>query len=462
MPGLKLFHHFKELNLILPIVLVVFAILWVMNLVSSPALDEATLTLGVATLGLFGLVIYLIKQNRFLDEQQARFEASIDNINIGFVVTDTHGEVVSINPAAKRILFTDGATSSPSILRNTSLNRGVSGRRSCKLSDLTERLKGSVDLEFQLKKCLVERKTISIDNVPFHDLSLHLFITPIVVLEDNDLGLDFIGAVILVEDRTNQKIVERSKDEFFSIASHELKTPLGVIRSNAQMIKSYFGPKIADKAVLEMVDDIYLSAINLIGIVNDFLDLSRLEQGRIQYVKQAFDLVGVVDLCIAELSGMATEKGLFLIFQKPLSHLPMVEADPDKAKQVTLNLISNAIKYTEHGEIRIEVVQEGNMLKLLVSDTGQGIAQEQQKLLFRKFQAATKNPLTRDTSLRSTGLGLYISKMMVEGMGGEIKLEKSAVNIGSTFSFTLPIAKETVQSLPVSPSNPGYPANFLQ
>jgi signal transduction histidine kinase len=453
------FHYLIELRFILPLVLGVMLMLWVLNLVQNPRLNLATLTLILSSLGLGGLIFYILKQNWLLDEQQARFEASVDNINIGFIVTSTSGEVISINPAARRILFSDGATSSPAILRNTLLGRDVSSR-SCKLSNLVNQFKGVLDLEFQLRKCLVERKTIAIDNILFHGLDLHIFITPIVVLEDNDLGLDFIGSVILIEDRTNQKIVERSKDEFFSIASHELKTPLGVIRSNAQMIKQYFGNKIADKAVLEMVDDIHHSAINLIGIVNDFLDLSRLEQGKIQYTKTQFDIVSVIEQCIGELAGMAAAKNLFLIFQKPISRLSLAESDPDKTKQVLLNLISNAIKYTAQGEIKIEVIQEGNMLKILVTDTGQGLAPESQKLLFRKFQAATKNILTRDSSLRSTGIGLYISRLLVEGMGGEIRLEKSIVNIGSTFSFTVPIAKEITKPTNLFPQ--GYPANFLQ
>ncbi len=457
------FHNSKELNLIVPILVVVVCLIWILNYYFGVTFDHTGTSLIILTLVVVVLIICLLRQNRALDIQQARFEASVNNINLGFITTNTSAEVVSINPAAKRLLFSDGQTASPAILRNNMSHHGPVFSQTPRLSDLANKLKGVIDLEFQLKKCLLERKTVAIDNVQFNDLFLHIFITPTVILEDDNLGLDLIGAVILIEDRTNQKIADKSRDEFFSIASHELKTPLSVIRSNAQMIKQYFGERIADRSILEMVDDIYSSAVNLIGIVNDFLDVSRLEQGKISYQKQNFDLVPVIEQSLAELLNLASSKKIFLAFQKPVTAMPFVYADPEKAKQVIINLVSNGIKYTDSGQVKLEVVADSEMVKILVEDTGKGISAENQKLLFRKFQSASKNILTRDSSQRSTGLGLYIARLLVQGMEGEIKLEHSEVGKGSVFSFTLPVAKQEQEAPKVAPPVPTkYPANFLQ
>jgi len=127
-------------------------------------------------------------------------------------------------------------------------------------------------------------------------------------------------------------------------------------------------------------------------------------------------------------------------FNNPTAVLPSAFADKDRVGEVILNLLSNSIKYSDKGTINVEASLLQGFLKVSVTDTGKGIAPEQQSLLFRKFQQAGKSLLTRDTS-RSTGLGLYISRLMIEQMQGKIVLEKSVPGVGSTFSFEIPVAK---------------------
>jgi signal transduction histidine kinase len=207
---------------------------------------------------------------------------------------------------------------------------------------------------------------------------------------DYDSDDYFIGTVVTVDDITEQKALQRSRDEFFSIASHELRTPLTAIRGNTSMIQDYFPKALADPDLKSMIDDIHESSVRLITLVNDFLDTSRLELGKIK-----FDI-------------------------KPVN-VP-------------------ELKFTEAGSVTIAVRQNGTQCEMRVTDTGKGIPLDSQSLLFRKFQQASNNILTRD-STRSSGLGLYISKLIINGMNGAIELESSVENQGSTFLVSLPVAE---------------------
>ena len=119
--------------------------------------------------------------------------------------------------------------------------------------------------------------------------------------------------------------------------------------------------------------------------------------------------------------------------------MPLVHADPERTRQVLINLIGNSLKFTEDGLIKISFGHEGQFVKVFVADTGKGISTKQQQHLFRKFEQSGENVLTRD-SVQGTGLGLYISKMIMEQMDGEIKLEHSEPGKGAVFSISLPVA----------------------
>lgn len=245
-------------------------------------------------------------------------------------------------------------------------------------------------------------------------------------------------AIATYTDITERKIAERSKDEFFSIASHELRTPLTSIRGNTSMILDYFKEAIKDKDLHEMIDDIHESSIRLISIVNDFLDLSRLEQGKISFQNDYFSIAQIIEKVCEETKNIALPKNLYIKFEKPVANMPPVYADKNRVIQVVTNLIGNSIKYTDNGGVTIRVNILDNDLEVEIKDTGRGIPAQNQDLLFRKFQQASSSLLTRDT-VKSTGLGLFISKLLIENMNGKIYLKSSAENQGSTFAFTLPL-----------------------
>ena len=146
----------------------------------------------------------------------------------------------------------------------------------------------------------------------------------------------------------------------------------------------------------------------------------------------------MIDEVVKELGNLAEEKKISLMFQRPQESPTNVMGDRDRSKEVLLNLCNNSIKYTDKGSVVISIDKQSALVKILISDTGKGIPEENKSLLFRKFQQASNNILTRDNT-RSTGLGLYISKLLAEGMGGSITLEKSTIDVGSVFAFNLPL-----------------------
>lgn len=371
------------------------------------------------------------ERTKQLKEEQLKLRASIDSLNVGFFIVDPGAEIVMINPVAKRILcFADHQHLDGVIVDAKAVAE-------CKMADIEMNLKATFDLRAQITLSIKQMKPIEFKNLAFENLFLHIYISPIVITEQK---LTVIGAVVLVEDITEAKVMERSKDEFFSIASHELRTPLTAIRGNTSMIKQFYGDQLKDEELKGMINDIHDSSIRLIEIVNDFLDVSRLEQGKIEYKKEAFDINGLAEEVVKEFQDIATEKKVY-VKAEPGTKLPLVFADRNKVKQVLLNLAGNSVKFTETGGVVIKTAMEGSFVKVSVSDTGRGIPVANQALLFHKFQQAGSSLITRDTT-KGTGLGLYISKLMIEGMGGKIGLEKSEEGKGSTFAVTIPVVKK--------------------
>jgi len=350
-----------------------------------------------------------------LAKEEAKLSSSIDSLTLGFIMTDTQGQILILNPAATKVL-------------------GV-GKEIKNLSQIDDKLGETCDLQGLSERCHRERAPVHIPDLAYGQKFLSFFIAPILTKEH----YEDIGTVILVEDISERKVMERSRDEFFSIASHELRTPLTTIRGNASLIKQYYADKITDTQVIDMIVDIHESAVRLIGIVNDFLNMSRLELGKIVFAKEKFDITALVGEVVKELTTPLKEKNLSIASKRPTFPLPHVVADRNRVKEVLINLIGNSVKFTTVGGITITAHVQEPMVKIEVTDTGRGIPLANQNLLFRKFQQAGTSLMTRDT-MKGTGLGLYISKLMIEGMGGTIQLEKSEEGKGTTFSLTLPIA----------------------
>lgn len=359
---------------------------------------------------------------RGMQEDQARLEASINSINLGFIMTDATLSIITINRAAMELLAK--LPPEPS-----------AAKADWGIDLIAHQLSRKIDITAHLRTCLEKQKPTQLQEISSGERILDIFIAPIIA------GPNVFGTTMVINDVTEAKIAQRSKNEFFSIASHELRTPLTVIKGNSSMIGHYYGGQLKDRRLRGMITDIYQSSVRLIQIVNDFLDTSRIEQGRIQFINQELDLPALAAESIHEMEPLAQHKHIKLSQSNPGGPVPAVTADRNRVKQVLFNLIDNAIKFTETGSVTVAIKAGRHLVKVSVKDTGRGVPRENRALLFRKFQQASTNLLTRD-SAHGTGLGLYISKALIEGMGGRLYLAKSGPS-GSEFAFTLPLATKT-------------------
>lgn len=224
------------------------------------------------------------------------------------------------------------------------------------------------------------------------------------------------------------------QSDFITLASHQLRTPLSGMRWLLELLMNpRTGP--LNKKQKEYLEKIYSSNDRMIALVNDLLEVTRLDQGGSKIYLQPTDLVQVIHGLIKEKGRSVTDKKLKIVFTTAQEPFPMVMTDPNRIKQALGNILSNAIDYTPAGgSIKIELTTYDGVVQCSVQDTGVGIPKDQQKNAFTKFFRGT-NVLKFETV--GTGLGLYITKAFIEGSGGKIWLE-SQEGVGTTIFFTLP------------------------
>jgi signal transduction histidine kinase len=237
-----------------------------------------------------------------------------------------------------------------------------------------------------------------------------------------------------IEDKSRQiEAANRHKSEFLANMSHELRTPLNAIIGFSEVLSEKMFGGLNEKQS-EYVDDIYSSGRHLLSLINDILDLSKVEAGRMELDVTSFDLPLAIENALTLLRERATRHGIAL-HHRIDERIGEVRADQRKVKQILLNLLSNAVKFTpEGGRIDVGVAPADDAVQISVSDTGIGIAPEDQQTIFEEFrQVGTDYAHKRE----GTGLGLTLTKKFVEMHGGKIWVE-SQPGKGSTFTFTLP------------------------
>lgn len=245
------------------------------------------------------------------------------------------------------------------------------------------------------------------------------------------LNLRFFEYAILLK---RLKSVDQMKDEFISIASHELRTPITTIKGFLSMLLEGDFGDLGDegKKTLKIMD----SSVKRLGsLVEDLLNVSRIEQNRLKLSPEKMNLVEALNNIGDEFKLRAEEKGLKLILSVP-EDLPDIYADPDKLTQVMVNLVGNSVKYTKKGEVEIIAKQTDNkFINITIKDTGIGMTAKEREQLFSKFYRIQGE---ETKGIVGTGLGLWITKQLVELMGGEIFVD-SIKHVGSQFYFTVPI-----------------------
>jgi signal transduction histidine kinase len=228
-------------------------------------------------------------------------------------------------------------------------------------------------------------------------------------------------------------VASQHKSQFLANMSHELRTPMNAVLGYAELLVDGIYGALPEKA-LGVLERIQSNGKHLLGLINDVLDLSKIEAGQLALSLDDYSLTGIVQAVVASTESLARGKGLQLRTEVAAG-LPLGRGDERRLTQVVLNLVGNAIKFTDTGEVVIGATAANGFFTISVRDTGPGIAEADQARIFEEFQQVD-NTSTRKKG--GTGLGLAISKKIVELHGGTLAVE-SAVGHGSTFRILVPI-----------------------
>lgn len=344
--------------------------------------------------------------------EHSKTESLIYSLSNGVVMYDDALRVVLVNPAAN--IFTgarsDG-TGMEDFLKSFGENRE--------------------DLNFYLNKAIKKGEYSHIDVINIDDSFFEIFINPVV-----DTTNKRFGAALIIHDITQIKLIDKMKTEFVSVASHQLRTPLTAIKLFTEMlVRKDVGELNNDQE--EYLNNIYESTERMVRLVNDLLNVTRIESGRLGITPEPTDLNKFLKNIIAEAKPLAkTNKAV--ITYNCVGKIPIVNLDVNLVRQVFHNLSTNAIRYSrpKNGKIEIVLKKDGSKNILVsVRDNGIGIPANFQKRIFEKFYRADN---AIKVATEGTGLGLYVSKMIIEQSGGKIWFESKAGK-GTTFYVKLPV-----------------------
>jgi signal transduction histidine kinase len=237
-------------------------------------------------------------------------------------------------------------------------------------------------------------------------------------------------------ERVNDALREADqlKSEFLALTSHELRTPLTGILGFTRLVMD--GLYDDAEEMRSMLQDSYTSGQHLLGLLNDILDLAKIESGKLEVQPEPLNLAILLDE-VKPIAEAYPRRPDVELFWPDMSGIPDVLVDPSRLKQVLLNLLSNALKFTKEGSVAVQVDRHPGFVALLVVDTGIGVSMEAQARLFQKFAQAEGG---HSREFGGTGLGLVICKHLMEMMGGTIALTSEGLGKGSTLRITVPIA----------------------
>lgn len=346
-------------------------------------------------------------ENKQLAFEKEKMDTIMRNVGEGVVVVGNDGNILMANPAAEKLLKQRG--------------RAVVGQA----------LKETLREEHSLVMARGGSELVKEIEVAGKDAETRRVLRSSNAVIEDGSGRT-IGMVSVLSDITKMKEVEQLKSDFVANVTHELRSPLAAIQKNLMIILDKTAGDINDnqKEFLSLAKD---NVERLTRLINDLLDLSKIEAGKMELKKVRVDLVALVRKTVVSFSGWFNEKQITSRLDLPGQPLEL-DVDPDKIIQVLNNLLSNALKFTPaRGEILI-VVRAGDPVEVAVTDTGVGIAQKDIQRIFNKFEQVSA---THPSGVSGTGLGLPLAREIVEKHGGNIQV-KSDTGKGSTFSFSLP------------------------
>jgi signal transduction histidine kinase len=275
---------------------------------------------------------------------------------------------------------------------------------------------------------------------PFTDKQIGLALT---FADQAAIAIENVRLFDEIQDKSRQlEIASQHKSQFLANMSHELRTPLNAILGYTELILDNIYGETPDK-MREVLERLHANGKHLLGLINDVLDLSKIEAGQLTLDLADYSIKDVVDTVVSAVESLASGKKLALTSDIGQS-LPIGHGDGRRLAQVLLNLVGNAIKFTDKGEVAIEATATDGSFTVAVRDTGPGIALSDQGKIFEEFQQADNSATKRKGG---TGLGLSIAKRIIGMHGGHIWVE-SDVGKGSTFAFTIPVKVERQVSVP--------------
>jgi len=201
--------------------------------------------------------------------------------------------------------------------------------------------------------------------------------------------------------------------------------------------------KLKNEKQIDAVRKMFISNNRLINLVENLLNISRIESGKLKFDFKPESLTQLVKEIYENLKQNAEDKGLYLKFEEPKEKIPLVNMDSEKIRQIVINFIDNAIKYTKEGGITVSVYKKGNNVECCIADTGMGVSKEEQARLFKKFNRGKDAFLVNTEGM---GLGLYVAQMMIQSHKGNIWVESEGEGKGSKFCFSLPLTSSKAQA----------------
>ncbi len=276
----------------------------------------------------------------------------------------------------------------------------------------------------------VFRKEVEIDEDVFYEITT----TPIKNNEEK------VGTLVSVHDITREKSIEKIKSEFVSVAAHQLRTPLAGIKWTLQAILEEEEEANIPEEIIGFIQKAYEANDRMVNLVNDLLNVTRIEEGRYAYKPKKEDIKEIVEPYKEDYKDKIEQRGLKFRVEETKEDIPPVVVDKEKIGLIVQNFLDNAMKYSKEGEIvlTVDFLKEEKKVKVSVLDSGVGIPEEMQERMFSKFFRA---PNVQRMDTEGSGLGLFIAKNIVEAHKGEIGFE-SKEGEGSTFYFTLPVSED--------------------
>ncbi len=344
-----------------------------------------------------------------VNSEGAKLDLVLSSMFEGVIVTDADENIILANPSLRKLFLIDS---------NPEGRKPLEVIRNNAVDDMVERIikdKQQLATE-EIVINLPEEKILKVNGVP--------------IMSNNRLE----GAILVFHDITELRRLEKIRQDFVANVSHELRTPIASIKGYAETL---LDGALQDKAnAKEFISIIYQDANRLAALINDLLELSRIESGKLKMSLTENDPVSLIKKGIMVIEQQAKAKAIILSLELPQG-LPKVRVDETRFAQVVINLLDNAIKYSSEGaRVTISAKVADNFLQIDISDTGMGIAEEDLPRIFERFYRVDK---ARSRELGGTGLGLSIVKHIVSAHGGQVWVN-SRLESGSTFSFTVPLA----------------------